>query len=264
MNIGEGTALGTLKIDRRFNGPPESGNGGYVCGEIAKAWNVAQAGDLESGVRVRLQQPPALETRLEITATEDGCGLFRGETLIARAWPESLELEVPEAVDFSVATQAARAFRGHEEHAFPSCFVCGPERSEGDGLRIFTGSLPPNGSSMDGVSAAPWRPDASLGGGLSGDDPKIVDPAFVWAALDCPGAFSFPQPEGAVILLGEMCAALPGAVKVDEPCTLLAWKITESGRKHTTGTALYDSTGACLSLARAMWIEIPDDGKTNA
>ena len=44
----------TLTIARRFNGPPESGNGGYVCGAFAFAAGI--------DLRVRLLAPPPLET----------------------------------------------------------------------------------------------------------------------------------------------------------------------------------------------------------
>ena len=46
---------------------------------------------------------------------------------------------------------------GHRRHNFPSCFVCGPERAPGDGLRDFPG---------DGRRqvAATWTPGADLAG----------------------------------------------------------------------------------------------------
>jgi hypothetical protein len=47
----------TLRIDRRFCGPPESGNGGYVCGRLARFV------DGEATV-VRLHVPPPLEVEL--------------------------------------------------------------------------------------------------------------------------------------------------------------------------------------------------------
>ena len=253
MNLEKARKLSRLTIDARFNGPPDSGNGGYVCGEIAKALDDDSAGVLESGVRVRLREPPVLQRELEIAALDDeGCGLFDQETLIAQAWPMPLELARPDPVSVEVATGAAESFRGHAEHVFPRCFVCGPERTEGDGLRIFPGRLSDSSTSFEDVFAAPWLPDPSLEG-----HPGFVDPAFVWAALDCPGAFSFPQPEGAIVLLGEMTAALPGRVEVGTPTVLLSWQIEHSGRKHTTGTALYDEAGECQGVALAVWIEIP-------
>lgn len=241
-------SLGEIRIDGRFNGPPDSGNGGYVCGEMAKA-----LGCLDSGARVRLRQPPPLETTLRIAATGDGCALHDGETLLGEAWPEHLELEVPDPVTIELASEAALAFRGFNEHVFPACFVCGPDRADGDGLRIFPGPLPAGATSIEGVFAAPWQPDTSLAEAES----DFVDGSFIWAALDCPGCFSFPQPDGAIVLLGEMATAIPGRARVDEPSVLLSWQIEHVGRKHITGSAIYDSAGVCHGLARATWIEIP-------
>ena len=55
----------SLIIASRFKGPPDSGNGGYVCGAFAVA-----AG---TELRIRLLAPPPLDTpmALEHTATDD-------------------------------------------------------------------------------------------------------------------------------------------------------------------------------------------------
>ena len=79
----------------------------------------------------------------------------------------------------------------------------------------------------------------------------------MWAALDCPGGFSFPQPEGAIVLLGEMTAALKAPVRIEETSVLLSWQIEETPRKHRTGSAIYDAEGKCCGYANALWIEVP-------
>src|SRR5205814_4453606 len=84
-----------------------------------------------------------------------------------------------------------------QEHPFPTCFVCGPQRDVGDGLRILVARL-------DGqdLSADLWVPDA----GLAGPD-GTVRPEFVWAALDCPsgiGAFGDEPADGPPVLLGRL------------------------------------------------------------
>jgi len=246
-----------LHIDPRFNGPPSSGNGGYVCGAMALS---------SPGIgRVRLYAPPPLATDLRLVPTDEGVGLFDGETLIGEGWPDRLQLEPPPAPGFEEAAEASRAFRGFVEHPLPTCFVCGPDRAEGDGLRLFPGPL------ADGrVFAAPWIPDASLAlARRSGADESSlpaparagseVDPIFVWSALDCPGCFSFPQPPGALVLLGELSARIDGPVHVGERHVVASWSMEHSGRRHITGTALYDERGRCLGLARAIWIEVSPD-----
>ncbi len=247
----------TLRIDPRFNGPPRSGNGGYVCGAMALS---------TPGIgRVRLYEPPPLATELRLVPTDEGVGLFEGGTLIGEGWPDRLQLEPPRPPGFEEACEAARAFRGFEEHPLPTCFVCGPDRAEGDGLRLFPGPL------ADGrLFVTPWIPDASLAldPASRAVGPAVpsaarpgseVDPIFVWSALDCPGCFAFPQPPGALVLLGELSARIDGPVLVGGRHVVASWAIEDSGRKHVTGTALFDEDGRCLALARAIWIEVPPD-----
>ena len=234
----------TLRIDARFNGPPASGNGGYVCGEIARS--------IPGAARVRLHLPPPLETELRIAATQEGSvGLFDGETLVAEGWPDRLDLEPPACPSFEEATEASRAFRGFIEHPLPDCFVCGPNRRAGDGLQLFPGPL------ADGETfATPWVPDTSLRSESAKSD--RIDPVFVWAALDCPGCFSFPQPQQGLLLLGELTARIDGPIRPNDRCVVVSWSIGHDGRKHTTGTALYDAAGCCRGVARAIWIEVPN------
>src|SRR5690606_8970580 len=109
-------------------------------------------------------------------------------------------LQVPCPPGFREAEAAAQRYPGLETHPFPGCFVCGTKREPGDGLRIFAG---PTG--RDGLVAAPWIPDT----GLAGEDGN-VRPEFLWAVLDCPGAFSFEPAAGNACVLGEMAASLTG------------------------------------------------------
>ena len=234
----------SFEVDRRFCGPPQSGNGGYVAGRLASFLEVNGA------VAVRLFSPPALGKALEVLAIDGGVGLFDGETTVAQARTVELSIEPPTPPSFADARDAAKRFRGFEDRVFPGCFVCGFERQEGDGLRIFPGD-----TQADGLFAAPWTPDASL----AVEDGGCVGPEFIWAALDCPGAFAFPQPEGKIILLGEMQVEILGDVELGEPCVLTSWKIGQSGRKHTTGSAIYGTDGTCRGVAQGVWIEIEPD-----
>ncbi|MBW2313030.1 MAG: hypothetical protein JRH10_02480 [Deltaproteobacteria bacterium] len=229
----------TIEIATRFCGPPDSGNGGYLAGRLA-AYVDAPA------VAVRLRVPPPLGRALRVERSEDTATLFDGETRVAEARAAKLDLSAPPSPTFDEAMEAARAFRGYDEHVFPGCFVCGPERGEGDGLRIFPGAL-----GTGPLFAAPWLPDASL----ADTDGKVAS-EFAWAALDCPGAFAFPQIDG-VCLLGELCASLTGTVQTDEPCVVTSWEIGHEGRKHFTGSALHGEDGACRGVALGTWIELP-------
>jgi len=229
-----------LEIPQRFCGPPNSGNGGYVCGLLAK--------HLAGTVVVRLKAPPPLGTQLRRAWTEDTAHLFHESKLIAAAKCTSLQLDLPKPPGFAQAEQASVHFPGFKSHFFPGCFVCGPAREPGDGLRIFAGPLPDQG-----LHAAPWLPHPSLA-----DHQGTVAAEFIWAALDCPSAYALlPIAEGLAIVLGELCAAIESTLTAGEPAVITSWPIAYEGRRHTAGTAIHTVDGKLVARARAVWIEVP-------
>lgn len=228
----------TLTIARRYCGPPESGNGGYTCGRVAQA--------LSGVVAVTLRRPPPLDTELQLVRTPEGAALLDGDLTVAEARRAELALEPPPCPGLSVAAEAAARYHGLEEHAFPSCFVCGTARSPGDGLRIFAGD-----TGEDGIVAAPWKPDA----GLAGADGR-VRPEFVWAALDCPGAWAWLAELDRPLVLGRLTASLDRPVLAGRPHIVGGWRLGRDGRKHESGTAIWTADGTVCARARATWIEI--------
>jgi hypothetical protein len=232
-------------IDRRFNGPPDSGNGGYTCGCVARAF--------DGPVEVSLRSPPPLATELSMVVEGDHARLLDGDTLVAEGAPAGASpAEPPEPVSVDEARAAsARSFFLGVHHPFPSCFVCGPERRDGDGLRIFPG--PVEGRDL---FAAPWTPDASL----AREDGKVA-PEIVWAALDCPTSapgMNEPGPDGKLlpIVLARLAAELRAPVAAGAEHVLTSWEIGRDGRKREAGSALYDAGGQLLASARALWIEL--------
>ena len=175
--------MDTITIERRYCGPSTSGNGGYTCGRVA----AAITGDAE----VTLRKPPPLDKPMRLQRDADGVRLMDDDTVVADARPVELELDVPPAPSLDAARDAERNYRGHREHAFPDCFVCGPGRADGDGLRIFTGPL----AGTDRV-ASTWTPDDGLG-----DADGFVRPEFIWASIDCAGSWApEPRPAGPIVL----------------------------------------------------------------
>jgi hypothetical protein len=230
--------MNTVLIDPRFNGPPDSGNGGYVCGAFA----VATGGDL----RVRLIAPPPLGVPLDVSKNDEGDWELRSATsVIARGTAAKLRLDVPLPPKYVQAVWASQHYVGFREHAFPGCFVCGPHRRRGDGMRIFPGLLD------SGMVAAPWIPADDLDGG----DGKVAA-EFHWAALDCPGYFAAIGDTPRMMLLGEMQAHVDRRVHVGEACMALGWLIASEGRKHRCGTAIFDEDGELCARALATWIEV--------
>lgn len=230
-----------FEIAQRFCGPPRSGNGGYVCGLMAKRLNGA--------VTARLKAPPPLCTALRLESSEEQAVLYDRETIIGEARVAGpMEVESPPPPSYQQARQASPSFLGFKNHRFPGCFVCGPQRKPLDGLRIFPGPL-------EGTStiAAPWTPDASLA-----DESGTVRPEFLWSALDCSGGFSVcPLPEGIAIVLGELSASIHGAIRAGDECVVTGWPLGVDGRKRFAGSAVFAPGGHLVALARAVWIDVP-------
>ena len=232
--------LQTAIISRRFCGPPQSGNGGYVCGRVAK--------HVAGPAVVRLKAPPPIETTLEVSMAEGVVQLLDGSRVIAEGRAAELDLTPPPPPSFDEAVNAAKCCAGFTRHAFPGCFVCGPQRAVGDGMRIFPGPI-----ESRSIVAAPWIPDASLAEGSDG-----VPAEFLWAALDCTSAFAvLPIPEDKAIVLGELCARIDGGVTPGEKCISMGWRLQIDGRKRFAGSAVFSESGLPVAVGRATWIEIP-------
>jgi hypothetical protein len=227
----------TFTIAARFNGPQGSGNGGYVCGMVARHIPGASA--------ITLRAPPPLETPLRLTRAEDRVELRDGDAVLAEGRAAAFTLEAPEAPSLAQAQDAATRYLGHADHRYPTCFVCGGARAAHDGLDIFTG--PVEGRAM---VAAPWTPGADLAGANG-----RLAPEFIHAALDCPSYWALPH-AGKPALLARMTASIDApAPRVGEPLIVAAWALGSDGRKHRGASALYTADGALIARAEALWIE---------
>lgn len=227
----------SLTIGRRFRGPEDSGNGGYTGGMVARF----VGGDAE----VTLRRPPPLERPLTVTHDGERVLLHDGPDLIAEGAPTLLELEVPPPPAAAEAEAAARGYAGLERHFFPGCFVCGPERPVGDGLRLFPGWLPGRD-----VVAAPLQADASLPA-----DGNCLALEIAWALLDCPGAWAMERHlEDKPVVLGRMAARVLQPIPVGSPGIALGWPLGREGRKLFSGTAFFGPAGLLHGYARQTWI----------
>jgi hypothetical protein len=229
----------TLTIHERFCGPAESGNGGYTCGRLAAALGPGPA-------EVTLRRPPPLDRALAVLRSPDGVVLADGMTTVAEARPVRFELDPPPCPGLAAATDAAGHYHGFETHAFPTCFVCGPQREPGDGLRIFAGAV-----AGDDLVAAPWRPGADLAA-----DDGAVRPEFTWAALDCPGAWAWLAGLANPLVLGRLAVAIDLPVIAGRLHVVGAWRLGHEGRKYYSGSTIWRADGTVCARARATWIEI--------
>ena len=229
-----------LTVPHRFCGPPTSGNGGYTAGLLAAQ---ILGGD---GAEVTLRRPPPLERVLTVVGDSGRAELRDGDDVVAEAVTMTVDVDPPPQVgwDDAVAASATSTFRDASLHPFPTCFACGPDRAEGDGLRLFAGAV-------DGraVFAAPWIPN------------EVTRP-IVWAALDCPSsapAFADPRAEGPFVL-GRIAARVdrlpvPGARHV-----VTSADAGRDGRKFFAVSAIRDADGGLCAIARATWIQLRPDG----
>jgi hypothetical protein len=215
-------------VPGRFNGPPDSGNGGYTCGLVA--------GILGDVAEVTLRLPPPLDRELGVVHKDGRVEIRDGHALVAEAEPVDLALDVPEPVSVEEAEDASRRYAGFVHHAYNTCFVCGPRRE--DGLRVYAGPV----AGRPGVVASPWTPA------------EDVRPELVWAALDCPSGWAVDDFQREGVLLGRMAAQIDCLPEPAEAYVVIGWRLGEQGRKRFAGSALLGPEGDVLARARSTWI----------
>ena len=233
----------TIVVAERFQGFPDSAQGGYVAGLLARL----AGADLEVTFRRRvpLEEPLTLERR------ERGPRLLGEGLVLAEAKPARPDPSVPDGVTFAEAVAASRRPVSSRHHPSPHCFCCGTERAEGDGMRIHPGRV----SGRD-VAAAPWipGPDLADGGGRVGTE-------FVWSALDCPGfwgmALSLTEPIHVVTV--RLSVSVRAAIRAGEPCVVMGWPIARRRRWFECGSAVLGADGDPRAVAHATWLQVPED-----
>jgi hypothetical protein len=235
----------TVVIDARYCGPPGTGNGGYVAGLLAA--RLGGAGE------ITLRLPPPVATPLAVRAGPGpSVSLVHGTDVIADGVAGGPDITVPAAVSVAEARTAGAGcrLRVHpEEHPFPGCFVCGPDRGPGDGLGIMVGPV-----AGRHLAADVWVPDKSLAG-----PDGAVAAEFVWAALDCPsgvGAIGNEFQDGPPWVLGRYAARQDAPVRAGEPHVVVGWRLARDGRKLVAGSAVFTAAGQLAGLARATWIQL--------
>ena len=237
-----------IRIDPRFCGPPDSANGGYACGLVAA--------HVDGPAEVTLRLPPPLATPLRVEQADGGgVRVLEGDQLVAegvRRRDEDLGIAFPEPVGIAQAEAAAAASHLHEhpeEHPFPTCFVCGPQRAPDDGLHVLVGPV-----AGRAVAGATWTPAADLAGADG-----VVRPEFVWATLDCSGGVGswYPDPIGGnPFVLGRMAVTTSGPIRTGAPQVVVGWRAGHEGRKITAGSAMFTAAGDLVGLACATWIQL--------
>jgi hypothetical protein len=259
-----------LTIAPRFCGPAGSGNGGWTAGSVAalvpgrehedrcRSWPTIEA---------TLRQPPPLDVamRVQHLAADDptytGRGgpltvLAAGDARVVEAQTVDEEIVPVEQVPLDEARAAMAAYPGLRQHPFPSCFVCGPERAEGDGLRIFPGPVTPAADGSVRVASV-WTPHPSTNEDYHEyvDDVPRASLPVTWAALDCTGGWAADLNER-MMVLGRMSAEIDALPAIGEEHVIIGQLLGVEGRKSLTATTMYDADGRIVGRARQTWIAV--------
>lgn len=227
----------SLTIPSRFNGPLDSGNGGYCSGAFAQY--------LDGPAEVSLRSPVPLDTELDVHKEDGSVRVMDGESLVAQGHAiADVDVEVPAPVGSEEAHAARARYRGAPEGTFSRCFVCGLARE--DAFGVFAGRV----EGRDLV-ASPWTPPE-----WTADAGGRVLPEFVWAVLDCPTYFAvYMEGEQPISVLARLAARIDGPVLAGEEHTVISWPIGVDRRKRHAGSAVLSADGETLAVARALLIE---------
>lgn len=234
----------TLTIAKKYNGPDDSGNGGYCAGLFAQAFDY----NSQRAIEVTLRNPPPLDQPLTMISDQQGTNCLNGDTLIAQIKHSELVIDIPAPINLNQAIEASKHYSGFVSHPFPHCYVCGPDRAEHDGLRIFAGPV-----EQRSLAACPWQPFEALG-----DDDGYIRAEHIWAALDCPSYFGATiDTSPATAFLGRFTLQIyQQKIPTNQSYIICAWPNGVDGRKLFGGVGLFDTQGNCLAAANATWITL--------
>ena len=226
-----------IRVPARFSGPIGYANGGWIGGLLAAE------SDLDPAM-VTLRKPVPLETDLHF----DGANLTLADTVLAEVTTADFNYPIPEPITRAEAEAAQAQSPVQASENYGTCLVCGVERTDGFQLR------PGPVAGRPHTVACIWQPGRT-------QPPLPADAAIaaVWAALDCPGAWTqelLIQP----MLLGRMMVSIldipdltPGA---NDDYIVIGHAEGAQGRKVFTTTALYDAEQNLLAHAEATWITV--------
>ncbi|WP_183093525.1 hypothetical protein [Nocardioides stalactiti] len=226
-----------LIVPQQFHGPPRSGNGGWTSGALAERLAAP-----DSPVTVALRLPPPLDIPLALEESEAGLAATLDGRTVAQARIDAAALTPVPPVTVEEAADAQTRYAGFAAHPFPTCFACGPDRAEGEGLHIFPGRVAHDPERF----ATAWTP-------------YDVTVPIVWAALDCASGWAAGVDERPAVL-GTITAQVHRLPAVGEPHVAVGALRGSEGRKALTASSLYTAGGELLATAEQVWIAInPDD-----
>ncbi|MEK9692122.1 MAG: hypothetical protein VW557_07665 [Rhodospirillaceae bacterium] len=226
----------SIIIPSRFCGPKNSGHGGYTAGTLAQY--------LSGPVEVTIKRPIPMDQKMALVFGLDGVRLEEGAQEVAQAIPREIQLDRIEIPTPSEAKHSKKFSCPEDKHLYPSCFVCGPKRERGDGLRVFPGLVP-----SKKYACALWTPSADLG-----DVDGLVKTPFIWSLLDCPAFFGLGL-ANTYMLTGRISAEIIERPKTGVPYIVSGWRVGQDGRKHFAASAIFDIGQNLIAKSTSTWIE---------
>jgi hypothetical protein len=231
-----------IRVGTWFQGPTESGQGGWTAHRLATA--------IGEPVTVAIRRAIPLDIDMTIIAVDDGWHLVdpaQPSEPVLIATRSDLIFADTTAVSINSAADARTRFPLHNEHPVPECFSCG---TNADSMRVHSGPL------ADGRWATDWTvPDWAVNAA------GTVDEGALWAAIDCAQAWYAGNAGGR-----RHSVTVQLAVEVLEPLepgvtySLGAWNGTYDtewdGRKRGAGGAVFAANGTCVARSSSFWIAI--------
>jgi hypothetical protein len=250
--------MNDLLVPSRFCGPPSSCNGGWSAGALSAYAGAECPADHTRPwptVEVSLHRPPPLEAPLRVTPADGGVAASHEGAVVLTARCTHEDLVDVEPVRPDEARAATSSYAGLGSHPFPTCFSCGTDRADGDGLRIFPGRV----ADHDGAPrvAATWTPDPTVAEDFhayTDEHPRASLPV-TWAALDCVGGWAGDLGQR-LMVLARMTTRLDSLPVIGEEHVLVGSGGRSEGRKTWTSASLYDADGRVVGTAEHLWIAV--------
>ncbi|MFP5487141.1 MAG: hypothetical protein ACLGHQ_02395 [Acidimicrobiia bacterium] len=235
----------SIRIGARFQGPTDSGQGGWTAQRFLQAMGV----DRPMTVAIRAAIP--LEVDLSIVRHDDRSELVGpdGTTIMAAtAWEPAFADTEPITIDEGRAARH-RFLATVDEHPVPSCFSCGRLP---DSMGVHAGPLD------DGTDrfATDWTvPDWAV------HDDGRVDPGVVWAAIDCCAAWWVGwSRERRVALTVQYAVEEIHPLEPGATYALVGWAGDRDpewdGRKRHAASAAFDTDGRCVARSVSLWVSV--------
>ena len=236
-----------LTIGGWFQGPTGQGQGGWTAAKVAER--------IAEPITVGLRAPIPLDVEMTIVETDAGWECRHGGSMILdiNRWVPDTVVTPPVSVEEAEAARHRFLF-GPADHPVPYCFSCGLQH---DGMRVHAGPLG-EAEGRDGEErfATDWTAPAWADGGDG-----VVDPAALWAALDCTSAFYVCcHPTIRAAYTASYAVEVFRPVEVGETLALVGFRGDGEpdwdGRKRVGASAAFDSRGLTVARTRSFWVAL--------